>query len=307
MAVINKGDELAAGLETYFLEMMNYYATQNDVIKQEMGFVEQCCDFIPVDDETIDAAWYGSLASMRAWKGGRQLTGINQYSYLVSAEPYELTIGVTRHELDSFDKYDALKTKLNTMAYKAVEKKVELFVELLESAFATNCYDNQYMVDTDHVDPNAEYTTVQSNKGTSALDATTFAAARTAMRQFKDDRGKGVNSTGDLLIVPPGLEDTAKIILENEWNVDSMDRNINVNRGAARLWVCNYLTDANDWFLINTKGATRPFIMTIAQDTLFTAVMDERAQQENLYTFGADFYIGKGFGNWRYVYGASVT
>ena len=48
------------------------------------------------------------------------------------------------------------------------------------------------------------------------LNAANYAAARAAMMSFKDDEGKPLVITPDLLVVPPSLESAARAILINE-------------------------------------------------------------------------------------------
>lgn len=49
-----------------------------------------------------------------------------------------------------------------------------------------------------------------------ALDAAGYAAARAAMMEFKDDEGRPLGITPNLLVVPPSLEGAAREILMNE-------------------------------------------------------------------------------------------
>lgn len=303
MGTINYTNELAAGLNAYFFKMMDEYISTNEQTK----LMQQVFDIVNVDDKTTNFGWYGTIPRMRKWRGNRQYSEFNDYSYSITTDPFEVSIAVERRELENYDKYGGLvMTKIQQMAQEVAQHMLRETAAFIETAGTANCYDSQFMVDTDHADPGGKYTTVQTNKGVTALSDITYAAARLAMGQFKDDYGRIVGLQGDILIVPSALEDTAKLILENEWNVDSMDRNFNVNRNTARLWVNPFLTDANDWFLAHVSSATKPFVIAMAQDNMFTKVMDERARHEGRYLFGADAEFGLGFGNWRYIYGAIV-
>jgi phage major head subunit gpT-like protein len=70
------------------------------------------------------------------------------------------------------------------------------------------------------------------------LDATSFAAARAAMSSVKGDKGKVLNISGRLLVVPPSLEKTALEILKSERNANGAT---NVMMGLADLMVCPWL------------------------------------------------------------------
>lgn len=65
-----------------------------------------------------------------------------------------------------------------------------------------------------------------------ALDATTYDAARTAMASLRGPNGKSLGITGDLLVVPPALEGTAKRLLTAEKEANGAD---NIWRGTAEL------------------------------------------------------------------------
>lgn len=70
------------------------------------------------------------------------------------------------------------------------------------------------------------------------LDATSFAAARAAMSSVKGDKGKVLNISGRLLVVPPSLEKTALEIIKSERNANGAT---NVMMGLADLMVCPWL------------------------------------------------------------------
>ncbi len=302
---INYTEELAAAIKTDFFKMMDY-AAQNS-LKPEMDMVNRCTDFIPVKDRIADLGWYGSIAGMRKWDGNRKETGIVKYDYVVGAEPYELTVSATRRMLENYDKHGELARKLKGIATKGVLKKVQLFSELLESGFATNCYDSQPYYDDNHVDPGAKYTTVQDNLGTGALTDAALTSARLAMSQYKDDNGDPAGSKPDLLIVPRALEGAAKVILETEGKPGGSNNDVNINRGVVDLWVFDYLTSDKDWYLMDTRDIIgKPFVITVPQDDLFLTDTGERARFDNKYRFGIDSELGLGFANWRTTYGVNV-
>ncbi|WP_454908390.1 Mu-like prophage major head subunit gpT family protein [Variovorax gossypii] len=72
------------------------------------------------------------------------------------------------------------------------------------------------------------------------LDATGYAAARTAMFGFKFDNGQPVNQGGKfLLVVPPALENAALNVVTAERLANGAD---NVYRNTAEVMVCPWLT-----------------------------------------------------------------
>lgn len=97
---------------------------------------------------------------------------------------------------------------------------------------------------------------VQSNTGTAALTYDNVIAARTNMRNFKDSKHNPMLVEPDILLVPTGLSDTADKILQSPGNPDTANRAANtVGTGGLRKVMSRYLTDSNDWFLIDSRLA----------------------------------------------------
>lgn len=70
------------------------------------------------------------------------------------------------------------------------------------------------------------------------LDATQYAAARTAMMALKGDHGKPINIRPNLLVVPPSLEKAGLEVLKAERNASGAT---NVYQGTAELLVTPWL------------------------------------------------------------------
>ncbi|MEN1361699.1 Mu-like prophage major head subunit gpT family protein, partial [Pseudomonas aeruginosa] len=75
-----------------------------------------------------------------------------------------------------------------------------------------------YFIDTDHPVGDASV----SNKGTAPLSnasqaaaKASYGAARTAMKKFKDEEGRSLNVSPNVLLVGPALEEVAKMLLTN--------------------------------------------------------------------------------------------
>jgi len=90
------------------------------------------------------------------------------------------------------------------------------------------------------------------NLGTSALSATAVASARIDMVKFRDDRGNRMMVAPDELLHPPDLYEEAFEIVSSMGKVDTAENNRNVHEGQYRLIEWNYLTDANNWFLMDS-------------------------------------------------------
>jgi len=91
------------------------------------------------------------------------------------------------------------------------------------------------------------------NSGTSALDKTSVAATRLAMRLFRNDDGERIEVGDDLaLVVPDNLADSAMEIVGTQKGLDTAEGNVNPQYG--RYEVIPYLRlddyDTNNWGMV---------------------------------------------------------
>ena len=78
---------------------------------------------------------------------------------------------------------------------------------------------------------------------------------------IKGDKGKSLKLVPDLLVVPPALEETARLILE----ADQIDGTTNVLKGTAKLHVEPALAEHPEyWFLLCTNRFLKPFIYPVS-------------------------------------------
>lgn len=108
----------------------------------------------------------------------------------------------------------------------------------------------------------------QTNKGTSALSLSALSAARAVMRGYKSHDGDLVPMGSMMLVVPSALETTARQLVGSAFypntNTNGGESALintfqagNVDSGIAGVQVCPYLTDANDWMLLQTMESYR--------------------------------------------------
>jgi len=146
--------------------------------------------------------------------------------------------------------------------------------------------------------------TTQSNAGSSALSATALAAARLAMRDFRDDQDNLLMTQSDLLLVPPELEQTAYELTQSDGKPGTADNDPNFLKGKFQVIVWDYLSDANNWFLMDSRLAKMYL-------KWFNRVPVEFNKDKDF-----DTYISKwstytryayGFSHWSFIYGANVS
>ncbi|HUW11153.1 MAG TPA: Mu-like prophage major head subunit gpT family protein, partial [Anaerolineae bacterium] len=147
---------------------------------------------------------------------------------------------------------------------------------------------------------------VQSNAGSTALSYTAVESTRRAMPEYKDDRAELIPVSPTLLLVPPELEETASSIINTMNKVDITDYHDNfVKRVGIQYLVWDYLTDANNWFLIDPRLAKMYLSwfdrvpLEFAMDPTSDFSLEARYRGYMRYSYG--------WSDWRWIYGHAVT
>jgi phage major head subunit gpT-like protein len=142
------------------------------------------------------------------------------------------------------------------------------------------------------------------NKGTTALSQTAVEATRLLMRQFTDETDNLVTARGDLLLVPPSLEEKANIIVGTTNQVDSANNNMNFSQSKYKIIVWDYLSDSNNWFMIDSRMA-KMFLKW------FNRIPVEFNKDKDFDTYVAKWstYVrySYGFSDWKWIYGHQVS
>jgi hypothetical protein len=97
--------------------------------------------------------------------------------------------------------------------------------------------------------------TTVDNKGTTALSQTAVEATRLLMRQFTDETDNLLTARADTILVPPQLEETANIIVGTAQDVGTANNDINFSKGKYKIIVWDYLSDSNNWFMLDSRMA----------------------------------------------------
>jgi hypothetical protein len=107
--------------------------------------------------------------------------------------------------------------------------------------------------------PGVSTATGFDNLMTTALSAAAVATARIQMMDFRGDRAERIEVMPTALIFHPTLYETAYEIIGSEGKVDTALNNANVHKGQYSTIEWKYLTDTNNWFMVDEdlmKGGT---------------------------------------------------
>lgn len=153
--------------------------------------------------------------------------------------------------------------------------------------------------------------TVQDNAGDSALTYANVVTTRRLMREYKDDRGELTPINPDLLLVPAELDETASRIV-NTMNGSALQIPDQVNfadnfvaRIGMKVIVWDYLTDANNWFVLDSALAKR-FLLWIDRTALEFA-LDPTSDFNLVSRWRGYMRYSYGWSDWKWVFGHAVS
>lgn len=205
------------------------------------------------------------------------------------------------------DLYNIINPLPRGLAIAGMRKREEDAASLFNNAFSSSYVggDAVALCSTSH--PNSpSNATVQGNKGTTALSYDAVDTTRRLMRAYKDDRGKLVPISPDVLLVPPALERTAWEIINTVNQPYTANNTANfVASKLNRVIVWDYLTDSNNWFLIDSSLAGMYLNwydrvgMEFAMDPTSDFSLEARFRGYMRYSYGWD--------DWRWIYGHEVS
>jgi len=144
----------------------------------------------------------------------------------------------------------------------------------------------------------------QANAGTTALSSTAVEATRILMTQFKNDRGDLAGVAPDMILAPRNLEETAWEIIASKGKVDTADNNANFHEGKYKLAIWDYLSDSNNWFLIDSR-MMKMFLQWF--DRVPVEFFKDKDFDTLIASFAAYQRYSFGFSDWRWVYGMAVS
>ena len=200
------------------------------------------------------------------------------------------------------DMYNIINKQPAGLAISAARRRESDAASIFNNAFSGSYTggDSKALCATDHPSK-APGQSDRSNKGTSALSHASLQTAKNAMRGTVDDRGGKISVVPDTLVVPVALEETAWELIESAGKINTAENNPNIHHGKYKLIVWDYLTNDNNWFLIDSRYS-RLFL------NWFDRVPLEFAMEEEFDTLVAKYrgYMryDAGFSDWVWIYGS---
>lgn len=169
-------------------------------------------------------------------------------------EEFAKGITVQRRLIDD-NKSQIAFARADRLGDSAFRKREKDGASVFNNAFTAGAYagpDSVALCSASHP-VSAEDSSTWSNTGTSALSADSLSSTRVAMMRFEDDRGDIMDVMPDQLLVPPELEDTAIPLTGSVLDPTSANNAVNPIPGRFQTIVWHYLTDTNNWFMLEAK------------------------------------------------------
>ena len=265
--------------------------------------------------------WLGAVPMMGEWKDERIPQAMLEHNFTIANRDFEASIAVDRNAIED-EQYGQIEVRVKELATEAVRFFDELAFTLMGQGTSTSgtagtiydgvtltAYDGKAFFATDHSEGDSG---TQANRGSSALSASALQAAITAMKKFKNDKGKPAHVRPNLLTVPNDLEWEAKELLNSQYYPEEGTTTnklaVNVLKGSLNLLVNDYLTDTDNWYIFDTNRVVKPMILQLRQDPRFTSLVsgtESSFMRKKLY-FGVDWRGEILWGDWRTGYASIV-
>ena len=270
--------------------------------------IQMLFNVISSDKSAEEFLGVGGMGDWEEYKGAIEYDDMDQlYKTTLTHKEYSRGFSVERKLVDD-DHYNIINQKPASLALTAVRTREKHAASIFNNAFSSSytggdsvslCNDSHPLAPTHSAD-------VVDNAGSSALGYDSVVETRRIMREYVDDRGELTPVMPDTLLVPPELEETAFSIWRTMNKPDTADYHNNFVQGfLGKVVVWDYLTDANNWFLMDSRLAKIHLLWV------------ERVQQEFAMDPASDFNLiakyrgymrySYGWSDWRWVYGHNVT
>jgi hypothetical protein len=260
--------------------------------------------------DTMRWSQVGTVDDFSQFTGTVDYGSFNQ-GYDTVATPLEFTKGIqAERKLLDDDQYNILDARPKGRASAAFRTRQKHGARQFNSAFSADTffYNNSESValcsNSHTTTSGASTATGFDNLTTAALSATAVAAARIAMVDFRGDQAERISVVPDELLYPPNLYEEAYEIINASGKVDTDLNNPSVHQGqyTGREW--NYLTDTNNWFMMDSRMRKQMlhWVDRTPLEFAFIEDFDTIIGKWRAYTRYASAHT-----DWRFINGAQVS
>lgn len=225
---------------------------------QQLNYMTQLYTVVPSTKSEEKYGWLGDVPAIGEWIGDKNVSGLKDYDYTIKNKDFEGTINVDRNELDD-DQYGMIEPRIKQLAQAAANFPMELIAELVRDGDTNLAYDGSAYFANRTTNDNL----LAGSGVTLANLKTDLATGRTTMQRFVSDTGKYLKITPNVIVCPPELEVSFMELIKSTSPQDAATYNA-AGVNPWNNWIDTVisipeLTDANDWYLFNTRMPLKPF------------------------------------------------
>jgi len=248
----------------------------------------------------------GAFANWREYKGHINYQE-NEQLWRTTYTHTEFAEGMfVERSLVDDDQYNVINNRARGLAMGGYRKREDDGASVFNNAFSASFTggDGIALCGAHPFSPSNAST--QSNAGSTALSYDSIVATRKLMREYKDDKGNLIPIRPNTLLVPPELEDAAWIATAsmNKPGTANNDGNF-VRAQGINVVVWDYLTDANNWFMLDSRlaGLFLNWFDRVGME--FAA--DPTSDFNLIAKYRGYMRYSYGWSDWRFVYGHNVA
>ncbi len=221
---------------------------------------------------------------------------MNTFAYQLENEPYELTVGVDRDDIED-EQLGVYNPLFDEMGRNAKKWPDQVLKTALQAGTTNLGFDGVAFFSTAH--PLNSGGNQSNNFTTTALTATNFGTVRAAMMAYTGEDGEPLGVMPNTLIVPPQLEDTANSIVTASVGASGAT---NVQKGQANVVVVPELANqGTTWYLADTSNAIKGLVWQVRKAPEFVAkteLTDDNVFFQKQFIWGVDARGVAGYGPW---------
>lgn len=245
--------------------------------------------------DTIEFPFIEQFSGMREWLGDRQFKSLSTKTIRIKEKPFELSVSIPRRAIET-DNYGMYGSTVTMMGEKTEELWDELTIEAM--ANPADWFDGKPFYAANRKYGTDKKAGTINNTAELALDFANFGTFYLQMAVMTGATGKPIATRPTHLIVGPHLEDTARIILNQDKYRDADGNEVlNPHKGKCQLIVHPLLTGvyAADWYLGKFDSVMKPILLLKNKEGKLTAL--DKDEDDNVFMRNEVVYGTEAFGN----------
>jgi len=289
-------DLLEAGLKKIFINQYDDIPTMTNDIFSKMDSTKS--------QEKFSSA--GVFPSISAFTGKVDYSSepVQGYDKTVSFTEYAGGFTVER-KLAADDLYNIVSSFPENFAIAIKRFRETMGADVFNRAFTYTPTDGDAQPLCSNSHPStADASYAGDNLGTTALSATAVSTARLAMRKYTDDQNGKIYVMGDTILAPIDLEETAWEIINSRGKVDTANNNANFLMGKYKLLVWPFLSDTNNWFMMDSSYMKKWLHWIDREPVQF---FKDKDSDTLVAKYAAYFRMATAWIDWRFIYGSNVS